>query len=65
MRVFLSAAAAAAAAATNVVAAWVVDYYRPSCPPCRRLRSELRRLSRSLSSQIRITLVNCGTQIRV
>ncbi|KAL8270689.1 hypothetical protein Esti_005388 [Eimeria stiedai] len=40
-------------------AVWIVDYYRPSCPPCRQLRSELRRLSRSLSRQIRITLVNC------
>ncbi|KAL8439509.1 hypothetical protein Efla_001440 [Eimeria flavescens] len=40
-------------------AVWIVDYYRPSCPPCRQLRAELRRLSRTLSEQIRITLVNC------
>lgn len=42
-----------------ISAVWIVDYYRPSCPPCRQLRSELRRLSRTLSQQIRITLVNC------
>lgn len=46
-------------AVSGITAAWLVDYYRPSCPPCRRLRAELRRLSRTLSSQIRITLVNC------
>lgn len=42
-----------------ISAAWIVGYYRPSCPPCRALRAELRRMSRSLSEQIGITLVNC------
>ncbi|OEH78865.1 hypothetical protein cyc_01785 [Cyclospora cayetanensis] len=48
-----------AGGAGGISAVWIVDYYRPSCPPCRQLRAELRRLSRTLSQQIRITLVNC------
>ncbi|CDJ42690.1 DnaJ domain-containing protein, putative [Eimeria tenella] len=50
---------AAAAAAAAVAAAWLVDYYRPSCPPCLRLRSELKLLHNSLSSQINISFINC------
>ncbi|PHJ23545.1 hypothetical protein CSUI_002609 [Cystoisospora suis] len=40
-------------------AAWLVQYYKPSCMPCRQAKSELRKVSHQLRDRLVVSFVNC------
>mmetsp|Transcript_38471 Transcript_38471/g.96376 ORF Transcript_38471/g.96376 Transcript_38471/m.96376 type:complete len:217 (+) Transcript_38471:105-755(+) len=45
-----------------VVSLWLVDYYRPGCPPCEQIKSSIRRLSMELQGVAKVATVNCGEE---
>lgn len=47
-------------AVPTVDAAWLVQYYKPSCMPCRQAKSELRKVSQQLRDRLIVSFVNCG-----
>eukprot|EP00921_Rhytidocystis_pertsovi_P003598 GHVQ01006242.1.p1 GENE.GHVQ01006242.1~~GHVQ01006242.1.p1 ORF type:complete len:237 (+),score=53.81 GHVQ01006242.1:3-713(+) len=40
---------------------WLVDYYKPSCPPCRTLKRDIGHLSSTLKGIVEFVLIDCST----
>eukprot|EP00386_Alphamonas_edax_P008190 GDKI01026922.1.p1 GENE.GDKI01026922.1~~GDKI01026922.1.p1 ORF type:complete len:417 (-),score=111.98 GDKI01026922.1:19-1170(-) len=46
-----------------VEAVWVVDYFKPGCPPCYALKNALRKLSVELEGVAKVATINCGENV--
>jgi len=43
----------------TVAGIWLVDFWRPSCPPCRTVKSALRELAQELDGVVKLVTIDC------